>query len=225
MEILIDAHRIGAGAVDAVACALCAAQPAMASVWNAAAVAVGADGLHRLRHMNQGVHRAPRVLARVLTDLLLTRGEGPRAVSAPLVVATVSASETVRVCLEALSERTRLEVICAEARPLLEGRHMAADLARARIPTTLCTDAGIGAVMAATGPTLEAVVVGADAVAPRWFSSISAGHAMSSRSPPVSASPVMWLGAGRSSSARSWRKNSDRIRAHPMKFGSIRPRT
>ena len=141
----------------------------MASVWNAAAVAVGADGLHRLRHLNQGVHRAPRVLARVLTDLLLTRGEGPRAVSAPLVVATVSASETVRVCLEALSERTRLEVICAEARPLLEGRHMAADLARARIPTTLCTDAGIGAVMAATGPTLEAVVVGADAVAPRWF--------------------------------------------------------
>ena len=43
MEILLDAHRVGDG--DAAACALCAAQPAMASVWNAAAVAVGADGL------------------------------------------------------------------------------------------------------------------------------------------------------------------------------------
>jgi len=167
MEILLDAHRVGDG--DAAACALCAAQPAMASVWNAAAVAVGADGLRRLQRLNQQVRRSPRALARVLTDLLLTRGEGPRVLAAPLVVATVSASASVRVCLEALSERTRLEVICTEARPLLEGREMAADLVGAGIPTTLCTDVGIGAVMAEAGPALEAVIVGADAVAPRWF--------------------------------------------------------
>ena len=167
MEILLDAHRVGA--VDAAACALCAAQPAMASVWNAAAVAVGADGLCRLQRLNQQVRRAPRVLARVLTDLLLTRDEAARALSAPLVVATVSASASVRVCLEALSERTRLEVICTEARPLLEGRRMAADLVGAGIPATLCTDAGIGTVMAEAGPALQAVIVGADAVTPRWF--------------------------------------------------------
>ena len=87
----------------------------------------------------------------------------------PLVVATVSASASVRVCLEALSERIELQVICAEARPLMEGRRLAADLAAAGISTTVCTDAGIGAVIAATGMRLEAVVVGADAVAPRWF--------------------------------------------------------
>ena len=46
---------------------------------------------------------------------------------------------------------------------------MATDLVADGISTTLCTDVGIGAVMATTGPQLEAVVVGADAVAPRWF--------------------------------------------------------
>ena len=169
MEILIDAHRAGVDVVDAVACALCAAQPAMASVWNAAAVAVGADGLHRLQRLDRQVRRAPRILARVLTDVLLPRGEGPSATSRPLIVATVSASATVRVCLEALSERTRVEVICTEGRPLMEGRQMATDLVTAGIPTTVCTDVGIGAVMAALGPQLEAVVIGTDAVAARWF--------------------------------------------------------
>ena len=169
VEILIDAHRAGTGTVDAAARALCAAQPAMASVWNAAAVAVGVDGLRRLQRLDQQVRRAPRVVARVLTDLLLTRSKRPSGPSDPLVVVTVSASASVRSCLEALSERIRLRVICTEARPLMEGRQMASDLAAAGISTTLCTDVGIGAVMAATGPQLEAVVVGADAVAPRWF--------------------------------------------------------
>lgn len=169
IEILIDAHRAGGDVVDAVACALCAAQPAMASVWNAAAVAVGADGLQRLQRLDRQVQRAPRILARVLTDVLRPRREGPGAVSRPIIVATVSASATVRVCLEALSERTRVEVICTEARPLMEGRQMATDLIAAGIPTTVCTDVGVGAVMAAVGPQLEAVVVGTDAVAPRWF--------------------------------------------------------
>ena len=169
VEILIDAHGTGAGAVDAVACALCNAQPAMGSVWNAAAMSVGADGLPRVQRLDQQVRRAPRALARVFADLLLTRNESPGAVAGPLVVATVSASASVRVCLEALSERIELQVICAEARPLMEGRRLAADLAAAGISTTVCTDAGIGAVIAATGMRLEAVVVGADVVAPRWF--------------------------------------------------------
>ena len=105
----------------------------------------------------------------MFADLLLTGHEGAGSGSEPLVVATVSASGSVRVCLEALSERTELQVICAEARPLMEGRRLAADLAAAGIPTTLCTDAGIDAVIATTGLRLDAVVVGADAVAPRWF--------------------------------------------------------
>ena len=169
MEILIDALRAGAGTVDAAACALCAAQPTMASVWNAAAVAVGPSGLDRLQRLDQQVRRAPPILARVLTDLLLTRSERQYAESRTLVVATVSASASVRVCLEALSERTSLHVICTEARPLMEGRQMATNLVDAGIPATVCTDAGIGAVMEATGPQLEGVIVGADAVAPGWF--------------------------------------------------------
>ena len=169
IEILIDALRAGAGTVDAAACALCVAQPTMASVWNAAALAVGADGPHRLQRLDHQIRRAPRVLARVLTDVLLTGSEGRSALSSPLVVATVSASASVRVCLEVLSERTRLQVICTEARPLMEGRRMATDLVAAGVPATVCTDAGIGAVMAATGPQLQAVVVGTDAVAPGWF--------------------------------------------------------
>ena len=149
MEILIDAHRAGADVVDA--------------------VAVGADGLHCLQRLDRQVQRVARILARVLTDVLRPRGAGLSAVSRPLIVATVSASATVRVCLEALAERTRVEVICTEARPLMEGRQMAIDLVAAGIPTTVCTDVGIGAVMAAVGPQLEAVVVGTDAVTPRWF--------------------------------------------------------
>jgi len=169
IEILIDVHRTGAGPVDAVACALCAAQPTMASVWNAATMAVGDGGLPGLQRFATQVRRAPQVLARLLSDLLLTRSDEPGRAPGPMVIATVSASESVRVCFEALSERTELRVICAEARPLMEGRHLATDLAAAGIPTTLCTDAGIGAVIAAPGARLEAVVVGADAVAPRWF--------------------------------------------------------
>lgn len=171
VAILVDAHRAGADTLHAAASALCLAQPTMGSVWNAAALAVGKGGPTplRLQGFSMQLDRAPRALARVLTDLVLTRQEKPAAVTQPVVVATVSASESVRHCLEALSEQVRLKVICAEARPLLEGRQIATQLAAAGIATTVCTDAGIGAVVAATGAQLEAVVVGADAVAPRWF--------------------------------------------------------
>ena len=171
VAILVDAHRVGADTLDTVASALCLAQPTMGSVWNAAALAVGQGGSAplRLQRLSMQLDRAPRALARVLSELLLTRQEGPVAPAQPVVVATVSASESVRICLEALSEQVQLQVICAEARPLLEGRRIATHLAEAGIPTTVCTDAGIGAVVAASGAQLEAVVVGADAVAPRWF--------------------------------------------------------
>ena len=168
IQILIDAHRMDTDTVDAVAAALCTAQPAMASVWNAAAVAVGDGGLDAIQRLATQVQRAPEALSRLLTDLLLTRA-CPRDVSGPLVVATVSASESVRVCLEALCAQTELRVICAEARPLMEGRQIATELAGAGVPTTVCTDVGIGAVIEGTGAQLEAVVVGADAVASRWF--------------------------------------------------------
>jgi translation initiation factor 2B subunit (eIF-2B alpha/beta/delta family) len=46
-------------------------------------------------------------------------------------VVTVLVSSTVRVCLEAFVEHLRVEVICAEARPLMEGRQTATALGAA----------------------------------------------------------------------------------------------
>lgn len=75
IEILIDTHLTGKHAVDAAACFLCKTQTAMASVWNADALAVGADGFHRLKRLEQQIRRAQGVLARALPDLLQTRSE------------------------------------------------------------------------------------------------------------------------------------------------------
>ena len=98
--------------VEAVACALCAAQTSMAPIWNAAAVALRPDGATAVQRYAEQVRRAPRALARVAVDLLLS---GPPGVS--LAVATVSASTAVRACLSALSERCRLHVHCVRRSP------------------------------------------------------------------------------------------------------------
>lgn len=164
--VLIDASRFGAIAVDTVACRLCAAQPAMASLWNAAALAVGEEGEVAIRRLAAQVDRAPRALARVFVDLMLT---GRRREREPLAVATISSSESVRLCLEALARSAPLHVISAEGRPLLEGRGLANDLAAAGVAVTVCTDAALSAVVDASSVKLDAIVVGADAVTPRWF--------------------------------------------------------
>ena len=169
IAVLLDASRFGATAVDTVACRLCGAQPAMAPLWNAAALAVGEDGADAVQRLAAQVERAPRALARVFVDLMLTGWRRSRSEKEPLAVATISASESVRLCLEALARSAPLQVISAEGRPLLEGRRLAVDLAAAGIAVTVCTDAALSAVVDALSVKLDAIVVGADAVTPRWF--------------------------------------------------------
>ncbi len=79
------------------------------------------------------------------------------------VAITLSYSSTVLHALEACWSRGVLSgAIVAEARPLFEGRRMAAALASRGIPTTLITDAEIGLFT----PEAGAAVVGADTIRP-----------------------------------------------------------
>ena len=194
IAVLIDARVLGAMAVETVACRLCKAQPAMAPLWNAAALAVGEDGDDAVQRLAAQVDRAPRALARVFVDLMLT---GRRRQRESLAVATISSSESVRLCLEALARSTSLQVISAEGRPLLEGRGLAIDLAAAGVAVTVCTDAALSAVVDALSVKLDAIVVGADAVTPRWFvNKCGTGQLASSSSATVSGVPA-YVVAGR----------------------------
>ena len=158
--ILTDAYRHERSVVVAAA-ALCAAQPAMAPIWNASAIALRPDGIDALARYQQLLQRAPAALARVAVEVLLA----DRAAGEPMSVVTVSASHSVRRCLLLLSRRSRLHVLCAEGRPLFEGRELAVALAREGIATTVCTDAAVTSL----SPSARAVLVGADAVAGDWF--------------------------------------------------------
>ena len=161
LAILTDAQREGEAALKAVAPALCAAQPSMAGIWNGAAIALGDRGSDTLARFAERVRRAPDALARFGIQVLLAGGPPTRA----LTVATVSASHSVAVCLEAVAQRGTLSVRCAEGRPVYEGREFAAALAARGIGVELYTDAAIGTAL----EQVDVVLVGADAVSPRWF--------------------------------------------------------
>jgi translation initiation factor eIF-2B subunit delta len=137
--------------------ALRAAQPSMAPLWNATEAALRGD----LERFAQRVARSPAAIARFTADLLTTGAPPDR----PLSLVTISYSSTVAHALEVLARMRRIDVVCAEGRPALEGRRMAARLAAAGIPITFYTDAALGVGLARAA----AVVVGADAVAPEWF--------------------------------------------------------
>jgi translation initiation factor 2B subunit (eIF-2B alpha/beta/delta family) len=159
--VLQEARLVDVSVVPVVATALCKAQPAMASVWNAAALSLRSDGEEALSRFGGLLRRAPDALARVAVELLLAGREDGQTFS----VVTVSASGSVRECLLLLSRRCRLRVLCAEGRPLLEGRVLATSLAAAGITTTVSTDAAVTSL----GAKFDAVLVGADAVAAGWF--------------------------------------------------------
>ena len=155
--------------------ALCRAQPAMAPIWNAVALALGSDGRESFGRLRAQMIRAPESMSKVLTSVVLRDRPAGRT---PLSLATVSRSGSVSACLTALADVAKLRVICAEGRPVYEGRLMAATLARAGIAVTLCTDAAVGVVVRDTEPAVEAVVVGADAVTPDWFLNKYGTHAL-----------------------------------------------
>jgi translation initiation factor 2B subunit (eIF-2B alpha/beta/delta family) len=161
LEVLREALRSGEP-MQPIVRALVTAQPAMASLWSAGGAALGAEGEPgRFERFVQQVARAPRILSRFAVELLTT---GVPA-TAPLRIVTLSFSRSVAVALEAVHAQRTLRVSCAESRPALEGRRLAARLSAAGITVTCYTDAGIGQALASA----DAVVLGADAVAPEWF--------------------------------------------------------
>ncbi len=134
----------------------------MASLWNAAAVALAdpADPAPLDRFMERA-RRAPAAIARYARHVLApVSGISPR-----LHLTTCSASGTVTVCLLDLAERYRLTVACAEGRPRYEGHAMARALAASGVAVELHTDAGVASAL----PRTSALVVGADAVGPASF--------------------------------------------------------
>jgi translation initiation factor 2B subunit (eIF-2B alpha/beta/delta family) len=140
-----------------VAQALCAAQPTMGSIWNAALTASASrDQPERFEWFAHRVARAPDALARFARDVFQGTGEK----EGSLRLATISYSRTVLHTLESLAAGRPLQVACAEGRPALEGRTMAARLASRGVDVTIFTDGAIGHAL----DSVHGVVVGADAI-------------------------------------------------------------
>lgn len=161
LTILREALETGADLVE-VARALCRAQPSMAPMWNAATAALAArDDPAALERFAQRVARAPYAIERFAAEPLLA-GVAP---DATLRVVTISFSATVAHVLEGLARRRPIIAACGEGRPALEGRHLASRLAAAGVPVACFADGAIGHAL----ETADAVITGADAVAPEWF--------------------------------------------------------
>jgi translation initiation factor 2B subunit (eIF-2B alpha/beta/delta family) len=170
LAILRDALAGPADLVP-VARALCRAQPTMAPIWNASIAALGArDDPERFTRFTQRVARAPDALARFGLQCFNDAEDARQAVDSggrttPLRLVTISFSRSVVRVLEVIAQTRSLRVACSEGRPALEGRRLATRLATAGIPVTCFTDAAIGHALGGA----DAVLVGADAVAPEWF--------------------------------------------------------
>lgn len=163
ISILRDARRHGLGELRDVARGVCRAQPCMASLWNAAAVALASpDDENALERFAEQAARAPGQIGRLVADLVSLRAPGT---ARGHRIVTCSASGTVRACLRAVAAAGDLTVVCAEGRPAYEGRDMAAALAADGIRVELLTDAGAGSVV----PDASALIVGADAVSSDWL--------------------------------------------------------
>ena len=159
LSVFRDAVAAGV-ALMPVARAVCRAQPSMASVWNAALEVVASDRpAERLEAFAARVGRAPDALAAVAAGYFQADGPGP------LRLVTISFSRTVVTVLERIAASRPLRVSCSESRPALEGRRLAARLAASGIAVTYFSDAAISQALGAA----DAVLFGADAVAPEWF--------------------------------------------------------
>lgn len=159
ISVLRDALAAQAPLIEA-ARALCLAQPTMAPMWNAALEAIAAQrNPERFEHFAQRVARAPSALARFGADLL--GGEETGAIH----LVTISNSRSVGTVVEAVHRRRSVRLSCSESRPALEGRALAAACSPLGIAVTLFGDAAIGHALASA----DAVLLGADAVAPSWF--------------------------------------------------------
>ena len=162
LDILFAARDSGVD-VREIARALCDAQPTMASLRNAAIAATSPDA-QRLNQFAERVRRAPAALARFAIEHFSSTFDQPARVDG-LHIVTLSYSSSVVVALKAIAAGRSLHVSCAEGRPALEGRTLTADLIAAGIRVTLFADAAIAGALRDA----DAVLVGADAIAPSLF--------------------------------------------------------
>jgi len=161
VDVLRAAATAGADALAEVANELVRAQPAMAGLRTAAALAVRAkDPAAAIDDFATRVERAPAQIARHAVGVLALRAR-----SGPLRIVTYSRSRPVEEAIRLAASQQDVLVSCAEARPAKEGRALARALADARVPVDLYTDAGIGSVV----PGADALLVGADAIGANAF--------------------------------------------------------
>jgi translation initiation factor 2B subunit (eIF-2B alpha/beta/delta family) len=141
--------------IQGIARAVVRAQPSMAPVWNAALAAVASrEGLEAFA---QRTAAAPTALTRTALDLFADRAPGH--------IVTISYSGSVAGVIEALHRVRPLRVTCSESGPAMEGRALANRLAALGVDVTCTADAALDASVRSA----DAVLVGADAVAARWF--------------------------------------------------------
>lgn len=158
-DLALAARRRG-HPMEPVAAGLVAAQPSMAPFWVLAVEALASDRTpERLDRFNDRLARSGKALARVALEHLAPQTD------APLRLVTLSASSAVCSAVTAIAGQHRVLVACTESRPALEGRRLAAQLAAAGVTVTLYADAAIAHGL----PDADAVLVGADAVAPDWI--------------------------------------------------------
>lgn len=150
-SLLRQARERGPAAARDAARQVCAAQPSMGSLWNLAAAALD-SGTATFDRLAAHTRRAPLAVARYAVALL--KDDTRR-------LLTCSRSAIVESCARALG----VPVVCAESRPRLEGRALAAALACDGIPVTVVADAAIASEFRQG----DVVLVGADAVAAEWF--------------------------------------------------------
>ena len=158
----LQAAARGGHPVGEVAAALIRAQPAMAGLRTASALArASADPPAALAILAGRVRRAPAAIARIAVPVIRLRPPTDR----PLRIATCSRSDSVERTLLALAAAERLVVCCAESGPRREGALLAEALASTGIQIELYSDAGMSSAI----PGSDAVVVGADALASSGF--------------------------------------------------------
>ncbi len=137
------------------ACALTAAQPAIGSILNLAALASRApDVAAACREFLESMERNTARVAERAAAL----------VSNDATVMTHSFSSTILTALrQAWWGGKRFSVICPESRPICEGIAMAASLGMAGVPASLIADSACYRVLSG----VQLVLVGADAASPR----------------------------------------------------------
>ena len=227
VSLLAQARGEGREVLDRAAALVCRAQPAMAPLWNAAGLALAdaADQGIRLERFAQQSGRALEAIARLAADLVEDNGGGERR------LATCSSSGSVLAACQALAARGPLRVACAEGRPALEGRQLAARLAASGIAVDFYSDAGLGHGLRHS----EALLVGADAVAPGWFVNKAGTAALAAlaahtglpvyvlagRDKFLPAGLAQRLSLGGGSPAELWARPAARVTVHNPYFESI----